>query len=141
VLCIDDHSEVLAILREFLQTSGYSVLTAANGKAGLKLLASNPVDAVIVDYEMPGKSGAEVAREVRRLRPHVPILMFSGYVAELPATAFENVDAVVAKGERAAALLEAIAGLFRIRRPARKPMMCSRGYPHAASRSKSASRM
>jgi two-component system response regulator GlrR len=125
LLCIDDHSEVLAILREFLQSSGYSVLTAASGHAGLKVLAANQVDAVIVDYEMPRKSGDLVAKEIRRSYPQLPILMFSGYVSELPASAFQHVDAVVTKGERAAALLEAIAGLFHARAAGRRPVMRS----------------
>jgi len=123
LLCIDDHSEVLAILREFLQSSGYSVLTAASGHAGLNLLAANRVDAVIVDYEMPRKSGDLVAKEIRRSHPELPILMFSGYVAELPTSAFQHVDAVVTKGERAAALLEAIAGLFDAPVTGRRPVM------------------
>ncbi len=113
LLCIDDHSDVLAIMSEFLQVSGYSVLTASSGHSGLKLLAENKVDGVIVDYEMPRRMGDAVAKDIRRLHPDLPILMFSGYVPEIPSTAFENVDVVVTKGERATELLRAIAGMFR----------------------------
>ena len=120
LLCIDDHSDVLAIMSEFLQASGYSVLTASSGHAGLKLLAEHRVDGVIVDYEMPRRMGDAVAKDIRRLHPDLPILMFSGYVPDIPSTAFDNVDVVVTKGERATELLRAIAGMFGPSQP-RKP--------------------
>jgi len=86
----------------------------------LKLLAEHRVDGVIVDYEMPRRMGDAVAKDIRRLHPDLPILMFSGYVPDIPSTAFDNVDVVVTKGERATELLRAIAGMFGPSQP-RKP--------------------
>jgi CheY-like chemotaxis protein len=53
VLCIDDNAEALKIRIRMLETEGYSVLTANNGAVGLKLLAENSVDVVVLDYMMP----------------------------------------------------------------------------------------
>jgi two-component system autoinducer 1 sensor kinase/phosphatase LuxN len=57
---------------------GYRVLTASRPKAGLQLAATNAIDAVVVDYEMPEMNGCEVASILKRSQPTLPILMFSG---------------------------------------------------------------
>jgi len=113
LLCIDDHAEVLELLREFLEVSGFSVLTAINGRRGLKALENNPVDAVLVDYDMPGMKGDAVAAQIQKTQPNVPILIFSGYAADLPARIHSVADGVFMKGEKATELLAAIRRLFR----------------------------
>ena len=80
LLCIDDNADVLECEKSFLETFGYTVLTAASGGKGLELASLHPVDVVIVDYFMPGMNGQEVAIEMRRLRPHAPIIMLSAAV-------------------------------------------------------------
>jgi CheY-like chemotaxis protein len=51
-LCIDDNEDLLECEKSFLESFGYTVLTANGGK-GLELASENPVDAVILDYLMP----------------------------------------------------------------------------------------
>ena len=111
LLCVDDHPEVLGIMGEFLRVSGYSVLTAATGQRGLQLLRQHPVDAVILDYEMPKMDGAELASRIKQRWPDLPILMFTGYPAEVPHTVHRSVDALVVKGEPADNLLQKIQDL------------------------------
>jgi len=62
----------------------------------LMLLASGPVDAVVVDYEMPNMNGGELASAIRLRSPFIPIVMFSGSV-DVPARTLENVDGFVEK--------------------------------------------
>ena len=119
LLCIDDHVEVLELLQEFLEVSGYSVLTAHTGRQGLKLIDKNHVDAVLVDYDMPGMKGDAVASRIQQTHPDVPILIFSGYAPDLPASVHSVADGVLMKGEKATALLDAIRRLFRT--PGKKP--------------------
>ena len=111
LLCVDDHPEVLAIMGEFLRVSGYSVLTAASGARGLQLLQRNPVDAVILDYEMPKMDGAELALRIKSDRPELPVLMFTGYPADVPEDIRRSVDAFVVKGDPAEKLLQTLRDL------------------------------
>ena len=53
----DDDRESLQIRKLLLETQGYSVLTADNGPEGLRLLAENPVDIIVLDYVMPDMDG------------------------------------------------------------------------------------
>lgn len=69
LLCIDDNQDVLDCERAFLETFGYTVLTALSGEKGLELACIHSVDIVIVDYVMPEMNGQEFAIEMRRLSP------------------------------------------------------------------------
>src|SRR5579864_3507897 len=80
LLCIDDNQDVLECEKSFLESFGYTVLTAASGGQGLELASIYPVDLVVVDYVMPEMNGQEVAIEMRRLRPQAPIILLTGAV-------------------------------------------------------------
>lgn len=97
VLCIDDSQDVLELLEILLKDRGYTVLTASSGSRGLELAAIEPVDVVILDYEMPGLNGHDVAVELRRWEPQIPIVMFSGAI-DIPNQTLRLVDAFVSKG-------------------------------------------
>jgi CheY-like chemotaxis protein len=98
ILCIDDNEEGLDLRKLVLEASGYSVLLATDGARGLELFADNPVAAVVLDYAMPGMNGGEVATEMRRLKPDVPIILLSGFVSEMPPDALNVIDLFIAKG-------------------------------------------
>ena len=98
LLCVDDHQSSLKICKIILESSGYRVLTASSGREGLKVFASNVIDAVILDYDMPEMNGELVAAEMKRTNPEIPILMLSGWVS-LPESALRLVDEFVVKGD------------------------------------------
>ena len=54
ILCIDDHWNGLIGRKMLLEKNGYEVLQASGGDEGLKLFRSNTVDAVVLNYQMPG---------------------------------------------------------------------------------------
>src|SRR6476660_9205720 len=110
LLCIDDNEDLLECEKSFLESYGYTVLTAPSGGKGLELAAVYPVDIVIVDYLMPEMNGHEVAREIRKLSPQTPIIMLSGEM-NVPEQILKWVDALVAKDHLASQLLPAIAQL------------------------------
>jgi two-component system, cell cycle sensor histidine kinase and response regulator CckA len=110
LLCIDDNEDVLECEKAFLESFGFTVLTAASGGKGLELASIYPVDVVIVDYLMPEMNGQEVAVEMRRLKPQASIIMLSGSM-EVPEQALKVVDAFIAKDRLASQLLPAIAQL------------------------------
>jgi CheY-like chemotaxis protein len=110
VLCIDDNQDVLECEKAFLESFGYTVLTAPSGGKGLELASIHSVDVVIVDYFIPEMNGQQVAIEMRRLRPQAPIIMLSGAV-DVPKQALKLVDAFIAKDRLASQLLPTIAQL------------------------------
>jgi CheY-like chemotaxis protein len=107
ILCIDDDDGILRYQRALFERRGYKVLTAASARQGLQMAAACAVAAVIVDYHMPEMNGHEVATEIKRLRPQVPIVMLSSD-DEIPELALNAVDAFVSKNEAPSRLLPVI---------------------------------
>lgn len=110
LLCIDANEEMLECEKAYLETFGYTVLTARSGARGLELACIHPVDMVIVDYFMPEMDGQEFALEMKQLRPQAPIIMLSA-AADVPKQALKLVDAFIPKADLADALLPAISQL------------------------------
>jgi CheY-like chemotaxis protein len=90
-----------------LQEKGFSLLTATHVSQGLQLLASKPVDAVILEYHLGLLDGTAVADEIKKLRPCLPIVMLAENL-ELPEGALKSVDALVTNCDGPRFLLEAI---------------------------------
>jgi DNA-binding response OmpR family regulator len=78
LLVIDDDNLVRATLTDMLQTAGFEVVTASNGRLGLELLDTTPVAAIITDILMPEQEGLETIREARQRFPDIRILAISG---------------------------------------------------------------
>jgi len=110
VLCIDDNDDLLQCEKEFLESFGYTVLTAPGGRKALEVASLHSIDVVVVDYLMPEMDGHEVAIKMKRLRPQAPIIMLSGAV-DIPDQALKSVDAFVAKDQLSSHLLTAIVRL------------------------------
>jgi len=89
ILVVEDDPEVLDVTVEMLRTLGWEVLTAPDGPSGLSVLRRDAdIDVLFSDIVMPrGINGVELAREARRLRPELRVLLASGYPASaLPAS-------------------------------------------------------
>jgi CheY-like chemotaxis protein len=111
ILCVDDERVGLQVRKLLLERAGYRVLTADDGPAGLEIFAAEQVDAVILDYSMPGMHGGEVAAKMRQIKPTVPILLLSAYVG-LPVEVTSLVDLYMTKGQGAALLLKKLGSLL-----------------------------
>lgn len=83
VVVIDDDDQVRQILCDGLHSEGFSVRSAASGASGLAMVDADPPDAVVLDYAMPGMTGAEVAQRMRARHPRLPIVFCSGYADSL----------------------------------------------------------
>jgi len=79
VLVVDDDPDVRNFLVASLNSLGYQTRVAEDGYAGLAALEQATPDAMILDFAMPGISGAEVARVVRARHPDLPIIFASGH--------------------------------------------------------------
>ena len=82
ILCIDDDPQSLKVRGILLESMGYKVLSEPDAERGLHTFLNHDVDAVLMDYQMPGMSGGEAAVEMKRLRPEIPVLIVSG---EMPS--------------------------------------------------------
>ena len=110
VLVIDDDPDVRGFIAAALEEQGYRVREAGDGKEGLAEIDREKPDLVIVDFIMPGLSGAEVARKIRAKLPRQPILFVSGY-SETDAVKRTAPDApLLTKPFRADALGKAVRG-------------------------------
>ena len=109
VLCIDDDASILRYEKALLERSGYEVLTASSGPQGLTLATICQCDAVLLDYEMYGMNGHEVASAIKRVKPELVVILVSG--SEVPMQALALVDAFVPKLEASQQLLPIIAEL------------------------------
>ncbi len=106
VLVVDDDATVRTVVAEVLRERGFVVSTAEGGRGALETVMTADPELLVLDYTMPGTSGAEVAREVRRLRPDVRIVMFTGRVTgDVEASA---ADAVLAKPASADAIVDVV---------------------------------
>ena len=79
VLVIDDDPDVREFIAASLTEAGFAVRQAADGAAGLESFEQAPPDLVVLDFVMPGMSGAEVANRMLAERPGQPILFVSGF--------------------------------------------------------------
>jgi len=81
VLAIDDQTVILDLIIAMCQSQGYQVQTATSGEEGLELATASEFDVILTDLAMPGMSGLEVARRIRRLHPQTPIILVTGWEA------------------------------------------------------------
>ena len=114
VLVIDDDPDVREFVAATLSDLGYNVAEAADGPSGLEAFRQSPPDVVVLDFVMPGLSGADVAREIRAQRPDQPILFVSGY-SETDAIQEAAPGApLLSKPFRAETLDDAVRGLIGV---------------------------
>lgn len=92
ILFVDDDEAVLSMGREILESFGYSVVTATNGKRGLETFMQDPegFDALITDYSMPEMNGHELIRKVLEVRSAIPAVLCSGYMEKVEGEDLKN---------------------------------------------------
>lgn len=81
ILIIEDEPELVKVLRSYLEKAGYQVLSAYRGDSGLSTWEHKRPDLVILDLNLPGMDGLDVAREIRR-KSNTPIIMLTARVEE-----------------------------------------------------------
>ena len=79
VLLVDDEVDFRDLLAKRLGKRKLRVSTAGDGAEALRLLASTPVDVVVLDVRMPGMSGTDVLREIKAKWPTVEVVMLTGH--------------------------------------------------------------
>lgn len=116
VLCVDDEAAALSLRASILEAEGFTVLTAINADQGLSAFRSNNVDVVVSDHLLGRQTGTQMAREMKLLKPNVPILILSG-TTEVPAD-IRNADGFISKLEGPQQLISKINELLERAGPA-----------------------
>ena len=95
ILVVDDEADVLLLAREMLESEGYDVHTVESGEGALELLPELEPDLVLLDVVMPGVSGLEVCRVIKRdeVMRDVKVVLFTALGAE--------VDLMLDEGDKA----------------------------------------
>jgi two-component system cell cycle sensor histidine kinase/response regulator CckA len=115
ILVVDDEQSVREFTGRALQTAGYDVVMATNGREALDLAdRRGPFDGFVIDVVMPGMSGGELAQELRRSDPDAKILYFTGFSDRLfgEKTTLWAHEAFVEKPLTIQGLLEAVSLLL-----------------------------
>lgn len=92
VLLVDDEEILLTVGADVLESYGYNVLTATNGKEALDLYRERQceINLVLLDLIMPVMGGIEAYKELRKISPSVPVVICSGYGVEAISDCIEK---------------------------------------------------
>ena len=117
ILIADDHELMRKMLcRLFEREEGYHLCAeAANGKEAIELALKHRPELIILDFAMPIMNGLDAARELKKLFPNVPIILFTQYsdFGNALADDRKNVDCIVSK-TNVAQLMEQVRSLLPV---------------------------
>ncbi len=83
ILLVDDDPDIRMLTRTFLEHEGYSVFSSGDAERAVQIFRSVPqIDLLVTDLFMPGRSGMDLARELKAIRNDLPVLMISGGTLE-----------------------------------------------------------
>jgi DNA-binding response OmpR family regulator len=105
ILCICDTQVFLNLFRSHFGGQGHEVLTVSTGKSALELTEGKRVDAVVLDYQLPGMLGAAAFQVVKKVAQGVPVLMLSGPRAVIPRDVRNAATVILRKGMRVSELI------------------------------------
>jgi diguanylate cyclase (GGDEF)-like protein len=79
ILLVDDEIETLDLISDYLVEKGLDLTTTTNGEQAVNLVEQNGFQIAIVDLHLPGITGAELLKEIKKIRPHIQVIMITGY--------------------------------------------------------------
>jgi len=79
ILVIDDEDVIRSLFKATLEEQEHEVVTASTGAAGLQCVKERDFNLVFLDLKLPDMDGAEVFREIKKVRPTLPVTIISGY--------------------------------------------------------------
>ena len=109
ILCVEDNKTYLRLRKAVLEREGYLVLTATTGSEALAILQEEQVCLVLSDHMLRGTTGVALAQRMKKLKPHVPVVLYSG---QAPDT-MGKVDCFISKDESVASFLSIISSLVK----------------------------
>jgi len=90
ILIVDDEPIVRESIRDWLKDAGYQVATAESGEEALKMMETQDFSVLVLDVRLPGKTGVQILREVKTLKPQIKSIIITAYPsAELAVEAMK----------------------------------------------------
>jgi CheY-like chemotaxis protein len=117
ILIVDDSQELLDVMCEYLETSGYTVHTTTQSQDALRFIAVTGYDVIVSDIHMPEMDGLELMALIKNKHPGLPVVLITGYSAsEARKIAMEKgADALVAKPFHMKEILDVVDNLLNIK--------------------------
>src|ERR1700682_5190989 len=99
VLVVEDDPWIRSLMADLLAGEGYSVVQAADGKAGLEMAEDSEPDVILVDLAMPEKSGLDVLHDLKSTNPprDIPVIVVSAYAMLMMGSDPRRADGVIQK--------------------------------------------
>lgn len=107
ILCLEDNPTYLALRKKVLEHDGYEVISVSTAGEAVEALREYPISATVADHLLQGATGTQLARDMKKIKSHVPIILFSGAVPEN----LEDIDVYLNKAEPAAKFLDIVRGV------------------------------
>ncbi len=79
ILVVDDEKMIRSLFKDTLEELGHRVITAETGSEGLELVKQRDCDLVFIDLKIPGMNGAELFRQIKTIKPTLPVTIITGY--------------------------------------------------------------
>jgi PAS domain S-box-containing protein len=115
VLVVEDEEGVREVAERMLQEIGFDTIAAVDGRDALEIMdrLGDSITAVLLDLSMPRMGGLETFRHLREARPHLPIIMMSGYTEQVVAPQFSSSGPGITAFLQKPFLAEDLIGIFR----------------------------
>jgi DNA-binding NtrC family response regulator len=104
LLLIEDDPQYLTLRKKVLEREGYNVISVTSADDALKVLREAPVCATIADHMLQGTTGTKLAKEMKKIKADVPVILFSGANPQ----SLNGVDVFINKGEPTAEFLKIV---------------------------------
>ena len=82
ILLVDDEVDLLELMSKRIESWGYDLIVATNGKAALNMLKSKEPDIIVLDYMMPDMDGVATLKKIRAMYNKIPVIMFTAFPDE-----------------------------------------------------------
>jgi DNA-binding NtrC family response regulator len=79
ILIVDDEPIVRESIRDWLQEAGYQVATAESGEEALEMIRTQDFSVLVLDVRLPGKTGINILKEVKALKPEIKSIIITAY--------------------------------------------------------------
>jgi len=119
ILMVDDHRAGIGARKAVVEELGHEVTAVDSAEGAVKLASQALVDIVITDYKLPGMSGVDLIKSLRKTHPHLSIILLSGYTDVLGLTEVNTgADVVLQKSSNEIAhLVSAVKRLLKRKKP------------------------
>ena len=110
ILLVDDEPDLLKIISFTINSWGYEVITATNGREAIDVVKAQKPDIIILDYLMPEMDGIATLQEIRKFNTKIPVIMFTAHPEGIPLKGTDNlgISAFVPKASAEAILQTSI---------------------------------